>query len=312
MSSQNTPQTQTDISLLDRLFALLLHLLPHHLLSQIMHWLTRCEWRPLKNGLIRAVIKLYKVDMSLAEQADPESYPTFNAFFTRSLKPEVRPISGDAADIVSPVDGAVSQTGDIVDGRIFQAKGQSYTLAELLGSDSDWTARFSDGKFATIYLSPRDYHRIHMPCAGELKRMLHIPGRLFSVSPSTTRAVPRLFSRNERVVNLFETDVGPMAVIMVGAIFVASMDTVWAGTVAPISQRINQWDYQELPKSPIRLAKGEEMGRFNMGSTVILLFGKQAVAWAESLQPEAKVEMGQIIANTAAEQQVINTTTESE
>ncbi|MCG8428254.1 MAG: archaetidylserine decarboxylase [Chromatiales bacterium] len=298
-SANNTP---SDASLADRLFAFILYLLPHHLLSQLMHWLTRCEWVPLKNLLIRGIIKLYKVDMALAEQPDPEQYPTFNAFFTRALKPDVRPISNEASTIASPVDGAVSQAGDIADGRIFQAKGQDYSLEELLGGDAEWTERFSDGKFATIYLSPRDYHRIHMPLAGELKRMIHIPGRLFSVSPSTTRAVPRLFSRNERVVNLFETDHGPMAVIMVGAIFVASMDTVWAGTVAPISQRINQWDYQQRSSLPVNLTKGDEMGRFNMGSTVILLFGKDAIEWSEGFLADAKVVMGEQIATISPEQ----------
>ena len=296
MTSTNTHQTNTEISLLDRLFAILLHLLPHHFLSRIMHWLTRCEWKPLKNAMIQAAIKLYKVDMDLAEQTSPESYPTFNAFFTRSLKAGVRPISTAATDIISPVDGTVSQMGDILDGNIFQAKGQDYSLDELLGGYSEWVRRFNNGKYLTIYLSPRDYHRIHMPLGGKLKRMLHIPGRLFSVSPSTTRTVPRLFSRNERVVNLFDTDKGPMAVIMVGAIFVASMDTVWAGTVAPTSQRINHWDYEETEKIPVELIKGDEMGRFNMGSTVILLFEKDAIEWTDGLAPNVKLQMGQTIA----------------
>jgi len=208
--------TAKDANLLDKLFALLLYLLPHHLLSQAMYWLTRIEWAPLKDLLIAGAIKLYKIDMQLAVEQDPTRYPSFNAFFTRALRPDARPLDERDDTVLSPVDGAISQIGRIQDGRIFQAKGQSYTLSELLGADEAWCKQFDEGHFATIYLSPRDYHRIHMPLSGILQKMLHIPGRLFSVSPSTTRVVPRLFSRNERLVNLFETDKGPMAVIMVG------------------------------------------------------------------------------------------------
>lgn len=283
--------------LADKLFALLLYLLPHHLLSRAMHWLTRVEWPPLKDRLIRAAIRLYRVDMGAAAEQDPAAYPSFNAFFTRALRSEARPLAGEPTAVVSPVDGTVSQVGRIENGRIFQAKGQSYTLRELLGDDREWCERFADGHFATLYLSPRDYHRIHMPLGGELKKMLHVPGRLFSVSPSTTRVVPRLFSRNERLVNLFETEQGPMAVIMVGAIFVASMDTVWAGPVAPATRRISQWRYgPQLATEPVILDKGEEMGRFNMGSTVVLLFQKDAIAWSEAVAADGKVQMGQQIA----------------
>ncbi len=286
-----------DASLLDRLFALLLYLLPHHLLSQVMYWLTRIEWTPLKDLLIAGAIRLYKIDMHLAVEQDPKRYPSFNAFFTRALRSDARPLDEQENAILSPVDGAISQIGHIQDGRIFQAKGQSYTLSELLGADEEWCKQFDEGHFATIYLSPRDYHRIHMPLAGKLQKMLHIPGRLFSVSPSTTRVVPRLFSRNERLVNLFVTDKGPMAVIMVGAIFVASMDTVWAGTVAPTSRRINQWHYGPInPTASVALDRGEEMGRFNMGSTVVLLFAKDTIEWSDELTADCKVEMGQQIA----------------
>jgi len=289
--------TTKEAGLVDKLFALLLYLLPHHLLSQAMHWLTRIEWPPLKDRLIKGAIRLYQVDMGLAVQRDPTAYPSFNAFFTRALQPAARPLAEEPSAVLSPVDGAVSQLGRIENGRIFQAKGQSYTLQELLGEDSEWCERFAEGHFTTLYLSPRDYHRIHMPLAGELRKMLHIPGRLFSVSPSTTRVVPRLFSRNERVVNLFETEHGPMALIMVGAIFVASMDTVWAGTVAPLSRRISQWRYgQQKPVAPVTLDKGEEMGRFNMGSTVVLLFPKDAIEWSDKLSADTKVQMGQKIA----------------
>lgn len=279
----------------DHLFGLLLLLLPHHLLSQLMYWLTRSEWPPLKNLLIRSAIRHYRVDMRQAAEPDPETYPSFNAFFTRALNPDARPISDEPDAIVCPVDGAVSQARKIENGRIFQAKGQFYTLEELLGADQEWVERFDGGHFATLYLSPRDYHRIHMPLSGHLARMAHIPGRLFSVSPSTTRVVPRLFSRNERIVNLFETEAGPMAVIMVGAIFVASMDTVWAGTVTPRARSIRHWNYNQESPTPPELKKGAELGRFNMGSTVILLFGRDAVEWEEILTPGAEVRVGEQI-----------------
>ena len=263
----------------DRLFALLLQLLPHHLLSQLMYLLTRSEWPPLKNLLIRTVVRLYDVQMEQAVEPDPEAYASFNHFFTRPLQPQARPITREPDAVACPVDGAVSQLGDINHALLFQAKGQFYSLHELLGGDAAWSERFAEGSFATLYLSPRDYHRIHMPLQGELAAMSHVPGRLFSVSPSTTRVVPRLFARNERVINLFETDAGAMALIMVGAIFVASMDTVWAGTVAPASRRISHWNYGGPEPATVTLQQGEEMGRFNMGSTVILLFEENVVEW---------------------------------
>jgi len=286
---------EPEVSLIDRLFALLLYVLPHHLLSELMYWLTRLEWGPLKNLLIKLAINVYKIDMGLAKESDPTTYPCFNAFFTRALRPDARPLAQEANTVLCPVDGAVSQSGRIENGRIFQAKGQDYTLEELVGGNSEMARAFEGGSFATIYLSPKDYHRIHMPLGGSLKQMMHVPGRLFSVSPSTTRTVPRLFSRNERVINLFETEAGPMAVIMVGAIFVASMDTVWAGTVAPVHRCIQSWDYSDKSLAPVDLEKGAEMGRFNMGSTIVLLFGKDALEWTERLQPGWKVQMGQQI-----------------
>jgi len=286
------PSASSEPRLLERLFALLLYILPHHFLSRGMHWLTRNQWPPLKRLLINSALRVYRIDLTTAKNSDPESYPSFNAFFTRPLAADARPVAAGEDAVASPVDGKVSQAGPIQDGRIFQAKGQEYSLLELLGGDRDACALFENGSFATLYLSPRDYHRIHMPLDGELRSMTHIPGRLFSVSPATTRVVPRLFSRNERIVNLFDTAAGPMAVIMVGAIFVASMDTVWAGTVAPAFRRITRWDYGNTPTNPIRLEKGAELGRFNMGSTVILLFGQDAVHWSNDLRPDASVQMG--------------------
>jgi phosphatidylserine decarboxylase len=283
--------------ILRQLFVLLQYLLPHHLLSQVMYWITRSEWKPFKDFLIRNAIHLYKVDMSVAAESDPENYKSFNDFFTRALRPDARPLAEGKDSVICPVDGMVSEAGKIEDGRLYQAKGHDFSLHELLGGDPKLTSAFADGSFATIYLSPRDYHRIHIPLGGTLKKMIHVPGRLFSVSPTTTRAIPRLFSRNERIVNLFDTDAGPMAVIMVGAIFVASMDTVWAGTVTPRRRQVRSWEYGRKSTAATKLNKGAELGRFNMGSTVILLFGKDAVEWAETLQPETAVQMGQQIAS---------------
>lgn len=278
---------------MEKLFILLQYLLPHHLLSGLMHAITRVEWPPLKNYLIRRVIDMYKVDMSAAADPVPHNYPSFNAFFTRQLTEDARPVSA-GENICSPVDGTVSQAGRIMNGRIFQAKRHTYSLSELLGGNEQLADEFNNGHFATIYLSPRDYHRIHMPASATLRSMTHVPGRLFSVSPLTTREVPRLFSRNERLVNIFDTANGPFAVIMVGAIFVSSMDTVWAGTVTPKRLQPTNWSYNEL--DDISLQKGQEMGRFNMGSTVILLFPENSIEWHEDLSPGSKLLMGQDIA----------------
>ncbi|MCB1857831.1 MAG: phosphatidylserine decarboxylase [Gammaproteobacteria bacterium] len=258
-----------------------------------MYWVTRCEWPPLKDAMIRAAIRLYRVDMEQAVQTDPQDYPSFNAFFTRALKPAARPLATGDEVIACPVDGTVSETGTIDGSTIVQAKGVHYSLEALLGGDERLAMRFRNGSFATLYLSPRDYHRIHMPVNGRLECMIHIPGRLFSVSPSSTRTISGIFSRNERVVSLFETQAGPMAVIMVGAIFVASMDTVWAGTVAPRSRACSHWYYGKGASSVPSLDKGAEMGRFNMGSTVILLFPKDTITWDHELRPGVEVRMGE-------------------
>jgi phosphatidylserine decarboxylase len=277
----------------DYLFAGLLYLLPHHLLSRIIFRITRIRRDVIKNAMIRSFVSVYKVDMSEAETADPTAYPTFNSFFTRSLKTGARIISGGAEDIAGPADGRLSQAGTIRNGRIFQAKGRDYSLEELLGGNPEWCERFRDGQFATIYLSPRDYHRVHAPVAGRLVQMTYVPGRLFSVSPSTTRVVPRLFSRNERVVCFFDTAAGPMAVILVGAIFVASVDTVWAGNITPSPHHaLRHWHYGD---QDVVLSRGQELGRFNMGSTVILLFARDRTNWIDTLAPEAHLRMGQCI-----------------
>lgn len=261
-----------------------------------MHALTRSRHPLCRIWFTRWFVRHFQVDMSLALEPDLRSYANFNAFFTRALRPDARPVNDAPASVICPVDGRVSQAGEIHQGRIFQAKGRDYSLTQLLGDETEWVDRFKDGSFATIYLSPRDYHRIHMPLTGTLRAMTHVPGRLFSVNPATTRAVPGLFARNERVIAYFETEAGPMAMILVGAIFVASIETVWAGEVTPpAGKAIRNWNYSG--DQAISLRKGQEMGRFNMGSTVIILFGPQVAQWAEDMQPGAPVQLGQLLAN---------------
>lgn len=279
----------------DRLFVLLLRLLPHHLLSRVVFWLTRCEWVPFKDRAIRHFVKLFKIDMAQAAESEPSAYPCFNAFFTRALKADARPLCDDG-NVAMPADGKISAFGAIEQGRLIQAKGMDYALTELVGGDPALAEPFQGGSFATIYLSPRDYHRVHMPLGGTLRQMIHVPGRLFSVNAATARTLPRLFTRNERVVCLFDTEAGPMAVILVGAVFVGCMDTAWAGTVAPADLRVNSWRYGQAGQE-IRLEKGAEMGRFNMGSTVILLFGKEAITWASRLEAGLDVRMGETLGN---------------
>jgi phosphatidylserine decarboxylase len=247
--------------------------------------------------MIRLFISYFKVDMRDAEAPGAEDYADFNHFFTRALKPSIRPLAHDSQAIISPVDGYVSQAGDIAADRLMQAKGRDYTLTALLGGNDEQTALFSNGKFATLYLSPRDYHRIHMPCPGRLLETTYIPGRLFSVAPHTTRAIPGLFTRNERLVCLFETPDGPMALIMVGAIFVSCMETVWSGVVNPrMGMSVQKTVVNQSGEGSVELQRGEEMGRFNMGSTVILLYAPGMIEWIDTLQAGALLRMGQMIA----------------
>jgi phosphatidylserine decarboxylase len=274
------------------------YLLPQHLLSALMYRITRLRWRPLKDLIIRLFVRHFGVDMSEALEAEPTAFGSFNEFFTRELRPGARPPPPEQDAVLCPADGTLSQLGGIEGGRIFQAKGHDYSLLDLLGGREDWAASFAGGRFATIYLSPRDYHRVHMPAGGTLREMIHIPGRLFSVNPVTTSLVPRLFARNERVVCLFEGDAGPMAVILVGAIFVGSMETVWAGQITPTGHESPSRRYDA--DSAIQIARGDEMGRFNMGSTVVLLFPPRRVAWDPSLEPGATVRVRQAIGRLTA------------
>lgn len=269
------------------------YLMPGHLLSRLMQGLTRIRWAAFREPFTDWFVERFQVNMEEAQEPDPHAYEHFNAFFTRALKPDTRPLVDGPYDIACPVDGAVSQAGAIEDGRLLQAKGHDFSLVQLLGGSEKRAAPFQAGSFATLYLSPRDYHRIHMPLDGTLREMVHIPGRLFSVNAATARMIPGLFARNERVAAIFDTAAGPMAMVLVGAVFVGSIETVWSGVVTPPAGRVvRRWRYDDGAQ-PIQLARGEEMGRFNMGSTVIVLFGPQALDWADSIQPAAAVRMGQ-------------------
>lgn len=298
------PQSSTSkTSIFDYVKAWPQYVLPHFLLSNMMHCVTRCKNKRLKNWLIRWFINLYKVDMGLAEQRNIENFTHFNDFFTRSLKPSARLICPQTNAVACPVDGSISQLGNIKGDNIFQAKGQNYSLIELLGGNSARCETLFDGLFATIYLSPRDYHRIHMPIDGTLVGMTYVPGRLFSVNAATTRVVPRLFSRNERVIAYFQTAVGLMAIVLVGALFVGSIETLWHGAITPPHGKlaVNHWDYKvgeplPQPNADRLLEKGAEMGRFNMGSTVIVVYEKNAISWDPQLHPHGLVQMGQQIA----------------
>lgn len=265
-------------------------LLPQHTLSSLMRNLTHCENVVWKNFLIKQIIAHYGVNMNEAKNANLDYYKHFNAFFTRELKSDVRPLTTDPGAIASPADGVVSQIGTITDGDIFQAKGKYFTVTELLGGDRQRAEKFYNGAYTTIYLSPKDYHRLHMPLTGTLREMIHIPGRLFSVNTATTQAVPRLFARNERVVALFDTAIGSMALILVGAIFVSSIETVWHGVVTPPTQKnVQSWRYET--NAPV-YEIGSEMGRFNMGSTIIVLFEKEQMDWASNLHAGSPIQLG--------------------
>lgn len=254
-------------TLSERLRALPFYILPHHGISWCIFKLARVRWSPLKNLAIRIYTQLHEVKLEEAVITDKYSYETLNTFFTRALKPEARPLDDNLENWLCPVDGTVSQAGSINNGRIFQAKGRDYTLMELLGGDASQIQAFNNGRFATLYLSPRDYHRIHMPVDAELKHMTYIPGRLFSVASYTVKAIPRLFARNERVVCEFKTRSGPMVMVFVGAINVSATETVWHGLVTN-SGGIKKYDYAP---GDVVLQRGDEAGRFNLGSTVILI-----------------------------------------
>lgn len=282
----------------ERLFLACQHLLPHHALSRLIGCTAECRKPWFKNRLIDAFIQRYGVDMSEAAVGNPHAYASFNDFFTRALRPEARVLDDTPGAVLCPADGAISQLGPIEYGRLLQAKGHSFSVLELLGGDAQRAAPFIGGQFATVYLSPRDYHRVHMPLAGTLREMVYVPGKLFSVNGFTAEHVPELFSRNERVVCLFDTERGPMAVVLVGAMIVASIETVWAGQVTPPERTLKTFRYDA--HEPIHLDKGAELGRFKLGSTAIVLFGPEQVCWAKDLAAGSAVRMGQMLGLPAA------------
>lgn len=279
----------------DRLFAALLWPLPQHALSRVVHGFTRLQAGAFSHWLIRRFVAAFGVNMAEAAEPNPAAYPSFNAFFTRALRDAARPLANTTPALLAPADAVISQIGPIDGETLLQAKGRHYTLTELLGGDAELVDHYRDGHFATFYLSPRDYHRVHMPLAGTLRRMVYVPGRLFSVNARTTRAVPKLFARNERVICHFDTEHGPMALILVGAIFVGSIETVWAGEITPPHRRnIESIDYPNNGTN-IRLEQGAEMGRFNMGSTVIMLTHSHW-HWQAEHQPDRPVQFRQPLA----------------
>lgn len=277
-----------------KLFSWLQYLLPQHLLSRLTGRLADCRIGWIKNQLIKAFIKRFNVDMSEALQEDPTAFSSFNDFFTRELKPDAREILADPSQLVSPADGAISELGELQHGQLMQAKGINYSLTRLLGGDLEKAQPFMGGSFATIYLSPRDYHRVHMPIQGRLLETIYIPGKLFSVNQATADNVPGLFARNERLVCFFETPAGPMALILVGAMIVAGIETVWDGQVAPPARQVTLRDFNN--PQPVVLEKGQEMGRFKLGSTAIVVFGPDAVEWREDLQNGTPVKLGEALA----------------
>ena len=271
----------------------LTYVLPHRLLSSLARSLAYSTNPSTKQWLIDTVTRKFGVDLSEAAEPDPTAYPSFNAFFTRALKPGARVADADPNALLMPADGHISQCGNIEDGRIFQAKGQGFTAAELLGSEAD-AAPFRDGVFATVYLSPRDYHRVHMPWTGTLRETVHVPGRLFSVGTDAVASVPRLFARNERLVCHFDTDFGPMVQVMVGALLVSGVETVWSGEEIPAyGDAITRKDYRG---KGIMLERFAEMARFNYGSTVITLLPKGVAALNPELHAESPVRLGQRLA----------------
>ncbi|MGO1500227.1 MAG: archaetidylserine decarboxylase [Marinobacter sp.] len=276
----------------DKLFILSQYVTPQLAVSRAAGRLADHDRTPaLKNRVVKWFVKRYGVDMSEAAEQDPTAYSSFNAFFTRALKPGIRPLADGENTFVSPVDGAISQLGQITGDRVFQAKGQSFSLVELLGGDAGRAQAFSEGEFSTIYLSPKDYHRIHMPMAGTLREMVYVPGKLFSVNPVTAENVPNLFARNERVACIFDTEAGPMALVLVGAMIVGSVETPWAGVVAPHGGGVKAVTYEG--ESAISLAKGEEMGRFRLGSTVVMVMPKGSVNWNAEQVAGKRVRMGE-------------------
>ncbi len=279
------------MSITEKLKITLQYILPKHFVSVMAGYLANVKTPWFKSLFITKFAKAYNIDMSPAVEPDLTKYACFNDFFTRAIKPETRPIDDADNAFCSPVDGAMSQFGKIEEGRIVQAKNHHYSVLELLGGDKQIADFLEQGEFCTIYLAPKDYHRIHMPCDGELISMSHVPGQLFSVNPLTAQNVPRLFARNERVVNIFETKFGKMALVLVGATIVGSIETTWAGNITPPSRKeVRRWKYN--PRE-VSIKKGKEMGRFKLGSTVVLLMENKTWQWDDAVALEADLLLGQ-------------------
>lgn len=276
----------------DNLFVFSQYIIPQHALSRLVGWFASTKIEFIKNLFIKNFAKKFDVNMSEAKIEDLETFENFNDFFTRELKEGARPIAD--SKLVSPADGAVSQLGKIELGRVFQAKGRDFSVTELLGGDSDRAEPYLNGDFTTIYLSPKDYHRVHMPCAGTLTETIYVPGDLFSVNPATAQGVDGLFARNERLVCMFDTEHGPMAMVLVGAMIVAGIETVWSGQVCPLPKEAQ---VQKFDGKKIKLEKGEEMGRFKLGSTVVLCFPQDTIKFKDEIQATSPLMMGQSLAD---------------
>lgn len=277
----------------DVLFIGLQRILPAHLLSRFAGFLTNSKNLKLKNWLIKKVIKRFNIDMSVALEENPLAYETFNDFFTRALKPEARPFPEDESVFVSPCDGAISQIGKVDYGKVFQAKGHTYDLLELLGGETDHVQRFKNGRFATIYLSPRDYHRVHVPQDGQLTGMTYVPGKLFSVNQVTAENIPNLFARNERVVFFFDSPQGEFIVVMVGAMLVASIETPFAGIIMP--GPFDDMHHTDYSKKPITFKRGDELGRFRFGSTAIVIRPTGSTDWLGQWTAGSTVKLGEAL-----------------
>lgn len=279
-----------------KLFILAQFIVPQHLLSRLAGQLADTKISPIKNFLINRFINHYQVNMAEAAKENAESYVNFNHFFTRELKPDIRLFDPQPDCICSPADGAMSALGEIDSDKILQAKNKNFSLTALLGGNTDLSKKFRSGTFATIYLSPKDYHRVHMPISGQLQQTTYVPGDLFSVNNTTANNVDNLFARNERLICIFETELGPMAMILVGAMIVAGIETTWSGPVAAHKRQIyNEVFSQQSGNTAIKLAKGDEMGRFKLGSTVILLFGPGQARWDPQLSSGSTLKLGQKI-----------------
>jgi len=280
--------------MLNKIKIALQYIMPKHAISRLLGKLAAAEAGWLTTKLISLFINAYQINMNEAKYKNADDFKTFNDFFTRELEEGARPINSDNNSLCYPVDGAISQQGDIVDGQLIQAKGFNYSLTSLLGGDTKTAEPFQGGKFSCIYLAPKDYHRIHMPMAATLREMIYIPGELFSVNPLTANNVPNLFARNERVVTIFDTEHGPMSMVLVGATVVASIETTWAGTITPPTGKdIFRWQYPAEGNSAIRFEKGDEMGRFKLGSTVVCTFPANMIEFNQSAKPETITRLGE-------------------